>query len=106
MPVPICAAMLLILTVLEKVAGVLPHWVALTVPRGPLCSPGASVRFSWQLGLTKAPEKVMRPLLALAVLHSANETAPHANAAKSLVVFFMMDFRCMLFISTAMFEIS
>jgi hypothetical protein len=40
------------------------------------------------------------------VLQIANETAPHANAAKSLVVFFMMDFRCMLFISTAMFEIS
>jgi hypothetical protein len=97
---------LLTSTVLVKVAGLLPHWDALTVPLISPFTPGASVRFSWQLGLTRAPEKVMRPLLALAVLHSANETAPHANAAKSLVVFFMMDFRCMLFISTAMFEIS
>jgi hypothetical protein len=89
--------MLLTGTVLENVAGVLPHWDALTVPCGPRFTPGDSVRFNWQLGLTRAPEKVMRPLLALAVLHSANETAPHANAAKSLVVFFMVDSRCMLF---------
>jgi hypothetical protein len=90
-PLSIDAEWLLTLTVVEKLAGALPHWEILTAPCGAVLAPGGSVTCNWQLGLTRAPEKVMLALVALASLDRTNETAHHANAANSLDAFFMLS---------------
>jgi hypothetical protein len=88
-PLPIDAALLLTFTVVENVAGRLPHCYALTSASDTPPTAGDVAMFNWQLGLTKAPEKAICPPAALASLDRANEIAPHANAVKSFETCFI-----------------
>ena len=75
--------------VVENVAGKLPHcdtWIAAGDTPPPA---GEVAMFNWQLGLTKAPEKVICPPAALASLHKAPEIPPHVSRVKSLETFFI-----------------